>query len=300
MNLMKKTLICLLTLVSLLSICTLCFGEELAQDRIYLEQMYEVNHIENLQKNHNALVFTLTYPGEEGEEEHTSRGEYIFFDGYIWYESDSESADLTMDSYTCGFQNSPSNGAMYYAFIDGETTYKNMVAYTEKDYVDAVALTWVEPYPGVKETVVNVTEGDGVRKIVTSSVYEDIPDDPWTTVYTVDPITMELQEIYYNFGYENGYMRYTVTYDEPYVPECVAQGIVSNGDEQTGVTIIVNPGLEDEETLNYTVAKDAYVAFNSTNPGAMYLDRELTQEIWSAPLEEDEVTVYASTHVGEW
>lgn len=272
-------------------------------DSEILKEMGTVNQLDNLLKNHERVALEHSFYFKDGAVE----------TWYIYKDEELFVSDLNGDLAICsndllyGFD--PSLGYPY-AFLTMDTTPQEIVSELETGVVFQ--------YNEI-ETIVSSSEKDGVLYLeTTADIGEaeqeafdyygyDIQDGDSTIYrYEMDSATKEIQSMTVTIRPKNGedyvvHKMERVKDPEKYQPDEQLVSQIFNEDSRT-VTVIADPGTENETSYSCTVGKGCMVSIYVSGPQrAFYDDEACTKQVTEDRIEDlnADATLYTKTIAAE-
>ena len=246
--------------------------------------------------------------------------------GEILYHRDTAGA-LEMDSRTQYFEDGASSwtyakaysavadpfypgsgtpGAYY--FDDGSNVYMTCVPAAE--YETKVARELPPFSTGAldpSETITDCAEQDGALVVTTRSSIVEL-DVAWETDYYVEPengLLLAMAITNYDSTADDAAVtdttRWNWTYDGDYKMDWSYPNIGRiSADDACELTLVIDPGKEEQEIQHFGIAKGTTVTFEPEEPYTLYLDEALTKEAPSYFMDtnRDSVTYYAVCGTG--
>ena len=226
-------------------------------------------------------------------------------DSRTQYFEDGTSSWTYAEAYSAAedplYPGSGTPGAYY--FDDGSNVYMTCVPAAE--YETKVARKLPPFSAGAldsNETITDCAEQDGALVVTTRSSVVEL-DIAWETDYYVDPETdLLLAMVITNYDSPaddasvTGTTRWNWTYDGAYKMDWSYPNIGRiPADDACELTLVIDPGKEDQEIQHFGVAKGTTVTFEPEEPYTLYLDEALTKEAPSYFMDtnRDSVTYYA-------
>ena len=282
-----------------------------------LAELRTANDPVEILKGHQTV--SITMEARDGSGNLTASGE-------ILYRRDTAGA-LEMDSRTQYFEDGASSwtyakaysavedpfypgsgtpGAYY--FDDGSHVYMTCVPAAE--YETKIARELPPFSTGAldpSETITDCAEQDGALVVTTRNSVVEI-DIAWETNYYVDPKTgLLLAMVITNYDSAGDdaaaadTTRWNWTYDGDYKMDWSYPNIGRiSADDACELTLVIDPGKEDQEIQHFSAAKGTTVNFEPEEPYTLYLDEALTKEAPSYFMDtnRDSVTYYAVCGTG--
>lgn len=291
---MKKPLSLLFSLLFVFSVFDLCAA--LDAETFSMDEFFETNHLLNIAKNHEALVYETTTIFPEGDLVSHEKSEYIFFEGNIWLDGSVEYSDGHRSCFYA-YEAEGFPGKLYTVW--GDSPEDGIVTfYPSEEYQEVMANDWLMKDDTFVESLISVEAKDGMIILNTKTIAPDLAYDRLNT-YDIDPETGLVKHFISDFSDTEGHQYFrsetTVTYDAPFLPEGEAENIIKAGDDHCEVTLVIDPGKETEETLNTSVRKGTGITFYNKNASPIFADEACTKEIYPVDTSGDSVTVYVDS-----
>ena len=195
-----------------------------------------------------------------------------------------------------------------YYFDDGSNVYMTCVPAAE--YETKVARELPPFSAGAldpSETITDCAEQDGALVVTTRNSIVEL-DVAWETDYYVDPETgLLLAMVITNYDSTaddaavTDTTRWNWTYDGDYKMDWSYPNIGRiSADDACELTLVIDPGKEEQEIQHFSAAKGTTVTFEPEEPYTLYLDEALTKEAPSYFMDtnRDSVTYYAVRGTG--
>ena len=231
-------------------------------------------------------------------------------DGRTQYFEDGASSWTYAKAYSAVadpfYPGSGTPGAYY--FDDGSHVYMTCVPAAE--YETKVARELPPFSAGAldpSETITDCAEQDGALVVTTRNSIVEL-DVAWETDYYVDPETgLLLAMVITNYdsmaddAAVTDTTRWNWTYDGDYKMDWSYPNIGRiSADDACELTLVIDPGKEDQEIQHFSAAKGTTVTFEPEEPYTLYLDEALTKEAPSYFMDtnRDSVTYYAVCGTG--
>lgn len=297
---MKKNSLVLLVLVVVMAAFSVCSAQNYTADNYTLETMWELNDLRNLSEDHVSVSYVETSTGDDGVVNFETTGIYKFVDGHIWFNSStafSEDQAGTMDA--CAYESEDVTGSFWYTDSMGE--FDSLTVIPAGEYSEILANGWMKPVADFDEVMTACEEQDGMLVVKTATQIANT-EYGYESEYVVDPESGLVQSVAHTFAgmdEEMGGSTTTtvVTYDEPYDFTCDSGVKLNEGDEITDLTVIINPGEENEETQEFHISSDTFVMINSLTYSELYTDEACTELAFSPELVAGPMTLYGKTNL---
>lgn len=195
-----------------------------------------------------------------------------------------------------------------YYFDDGSNVYMTCVPAAE--YETKIARELPPFSTGAldpSETITDCAEQDGALVVTTRSSIVEL-DVAWETDYYVEPETgLLLAMVITNYDSTaddaavTDTTRWNWTYDGDYKMDWSYPNIGRiSADDACELTLVIDPGKEEQEIQHFGIAKGTTVTFEPEEPYTLYLDEALTKEAPSYFMDtnRDSVTYYAVRGTG--
>ena len=263
-----------------------------------LEAMYEANALESVFNTHVIVNFTAeTWAIENGEEvfQYVDRESYSSAGSGMMFHIETEDAYGDIFGYaTYARDDAPFADCSSMPSID----FTALGVYPSGEYMELAAQQWLFRGPMALERVLStaVDEASGTKMIATEIVYEE-SGISIETIYFIDAATGFLT------GYEQAtydtalnecvdITRANIWYDEPrdFISDPVSD--VFSGDDLCNLTVVLNPGQENEEIQTFSVVKGTSVSVTTLGGYEMYYDAECTDPCDDVATDVDEAIVY--------
>ena len=277
-----------------------------------LAELWTANDPVEILKGHQTVSITMEARDESGKL--TASGEILYrrdaagaleMDSRTQYFEDGASSWTYASAYSAAedplYPGSGTPGAYY--FDDGSNVYMTCVPAAE--YETKVARE-LPPFSAgaldLSETITDCAEQDGALVVTTRNSVVEL-DIAWETDYYVDPETgLLLAMVITNYDSAGDdaavtdTTRWNWTYDGDYKMDWSYPNIGRiSSDNACELTLVIDPGKEDQEIQHFGVAKGTTVSFEAEEPYTLYLDEALTKEAPSYFMDtnRDSVTYYA-------
>ena len=286
---MKKLVAVVLLLCMILTLAA-CAEKESKMPEITMQEIYDSSNVAALLKNHDCVYVSYSENGEVTREEYYSKeGIYTFYKGE---EVDTEYL-LTDHSY---YMHSDGFARLILLTPSGMADMKDIFAKESEWNVFTESL--------LNDTITFVTEKDGHIIVTSTPDQEEIDSieglDSYEEELVLDAKTREPISVKSTFHYEDDVIEgiVTFTYDAE-IPE--GMKTFMEYDQQTEdlrtITVVSNPGTENEQTQSVQVPKGLSGGLTSTaayadRTFAIYTDAVCTQLFEEAPDVNSDVTVY--------
>lgn len=277
-----------------------------AEIDITVEEIYEANNLMNLLDKYGSVSYVQrVFLDLDEKVDSETKGQYILHDGLLWF--DSETNDILGDrSLVCGYKNTDVPGTIsVVSESEGETS-KYLHMMPEATYQDNVSMYWmpIAEWDSCEIDLVEKADGGQIDdfKLSKPGHFVDVVCrmDNETFSYTIRFYIEEefghvlyWEETFYDAGEPVSFAQTFVTYSEPYITEAEGWGIISGGEDRCELTVVFNPGKDNEEIQTVNLAKDVSVRLSLGNVEEMYSDAECKTLIDSIDLSQDSATVYA-------
>ena len=253
---MKKVVIFILMLVLALSLSA-C-----GSDEITMQEIYDASNIDALLENHESVHVEYIADGVLYEEIYKSDyGYYTFNAGGEYYGSPVDVAFLT------------TNESDYFYYGDEDLYGRAVVISSEglkEDYDHMIEAGFAFDESGLDENIVSVEEKDGIITVKTH-LEEEAPESTGMegmlvsdSTYILDAKNRELISATSVLEYENG-MVFNVSANFIYdgeIPERMKTFVeYDTSEDMRTVTIVTNPGTENEKTESIQLPKGIYLSF---------------------------------------
>ena len=293
---MKKIVTLILMLCMVLSF-TACADKESKTPEITLQDIYDATNIPALLEKHDSVYVLYTENGEVYQEEYYSKEYcYTFFDGEL-YGMESDMASLiTNHSYHYCYDNTYTQGILLTP--DGMVDVGSIFAESSEKTIFSENL--------LNDTITSITEKDGNIIVTSVSDPEEIEAIKAEGVTVgeeecvLDANTRELisvKSVFFNESGEEHEGAIYFTYDVE-IPEGMEKltEYAQQTENMRTITIISNPGTENEKTESIQAPKGLPVGFsndwNVEKTFTLYADAACTQAIEEDPDVNSDVTVY--------
>lgn len=272
------------------------------EDDERVTEVRDANSIMMLLREHTAV--TCVSENWDGAEQwqYSSVRQFTYNDGRLWF--DYEQSDESGEVVDCqaGYVNSDVPGAYYTSNAEGM---KYMEIYLPSEYEAFLGDHWLNRSEGDYEVVVSeetTEEYDNTtlstrRVNDTTGVYADV--DYYIETSTGLISAMEVTEYNPEDGSPVSITRSNFLYDEPRALQERAAFDVLSAADTCALTVVVNPGEDNEETLNYNVAKSTEVEFNALEGFSLFSDEACTQPMDWIDVNQDQLTVYVKLNFDE-
>ncbi len=267
----------------------------LPEDDQTVKELREANQISMLMRDHQAVTcVSECWDGENNWQNKTVR-QFVSTNGRLWY--DYEQYDDADDVVYCeaGYVNDDTPGAIYTWEKDGLQTATLCMA---SEYEALLSDYWLPRMQGDYELVQSTEDNKEYqnrtitvrRENFTTGVSADV-------LYFVDIesgliMGMEVTEYNPEDGSIASVTRSNMLYDEPRLMEERAAMQILQAENGCQVTLVVNPGQENEETQVLQLSRQAMVEFDALEPYALFSDAACTQPMDWIDVNQDALTVY--------
>lgn len=198
-------------------------------------------------------------------------------------------------SCEAGYINDDVPGALYTWNKDG---LKTMTLCMASEYEALVADRWLARLDGDYETVTESENNEEYNTtVLTTHRQNDVLGISSDIIYFIDNATalitgMEQTE----YSSENGSVvsvtRSNIMYDEPRLMEERAAMAVLFPEDPCYLTVVVNPGQENEEEQSYQVDKSTLVEFEALEDFQLFYDVDCTEKMDWIDVGQNKLTVY--------
>ena len=205
-------------------------------------------------------------------------------------------------SCEAGYINDDVPGALYTWNKDG---LKTMTLCMASEYEALVADRWLARLDGDYETVTESENNEEYNTtVLTTHRQNDVLGISSDIIYFIDNATalitgMEQTE----YSSENGSVvsvtRSNIMYDEPRLMEERAAMAVLFPEDPCYLTVVVNPGQENEEEQSYQVDKSTLVEFEALEDFRLFYDVDCTEEMDWIDVGQNKLTVYVVPDTAE-
>ena len=281
-----------------------------------LAELRTANDPVEILKGHQV---SITMEARDGSGNLTASGEILYrraaagaleMDSRTQYFEDGTSSWTYANAYSAAedplYPGSGTPGAYY--FDDGSHVYMTCVPAAEYETKMARELP---PFSAgaldPSETITDCAEQDGALVVTTRNSIVEL-DVAWETDYYVDPETgLLLAMVITNYdsmaddAAVTDTTRWNWTYDGNYKMDWSYPNIGRiSADDACELTLVIDPGKEDQEIQHFSAAKGTTVTFEPEEPYTLYLDEALTKEAPSYFMDtnRDSVTYYAVRGTG--
>lgn len=262
----------------------------------FLEAIYQSNDpAALLVEQGDAITADIVETNAEGTVVQTGFIQQYYADGKLWSDDewyDGEGNLLSANSYY--YNDDVSYGL--YCYTDGVDNL--LVAMSEDTYKAALCFNPVLTVDISDTDLISLASVDQLEETMQLTYTAEFSEGYFTeVVYVVDKASLVLQSIQETDYDADGKICRAVTrtfvQDEPRVTNAIGFAeVASFGEDACAVTIVVNPGSDAEETLNYSVKQGSTVFYDSNDIVMMYTDEACTQEILSPDTSGESCTVY--------
>ena len=272
------------------------YSEYIVEDTdITMEELRAANSPLALMKEHQSLGFTWENYDADHNLQSTTRSQFIFHEGKLWFDSELTDAEGNKTYYS-DYEADDQPGASFFYQENSNGGSRGLTLYPSSEYQHWVAQQWMpELYPGQTEEITDISTQDGAIIAIVRTTNEDF-DNYFDTMYYVDPDTKLIlyrEDSWYD---ETGTLlsvdEYTPLYDEPYVSDGVARLGVTDGEDMCDLTAVFDPGTGSEETQAFRIAKGTLVNVVSNDNYTLYSDPECKDLMDEISTQADQVTVY--------
>lgn len=277
--------------------------EQNAEFQAELEAMHEANTLENIFDVHVLMNCTTeTWEFEDGAEVWQGVAKECFSSagsGFSYYSesTDAEGSFIVADSYS----DDTTPVALYSYNRDGDL---GLRVFPAGEFAGYLSAQWppsdvvAEGDRDTFETVLSIEE-DAELATTVITVEMDLRAVRIETVYFIDTpsgLITGIEQTTYDSetGEKTLVERSNVWYDDPIERADSAYAKVRDAKDTCTLTVVFNPGEDDEETQTLTVAKGTHISAAGQDCFYdVYADAECSELIEQIPADEDEVTVYA-------
>lgn len=265
-----------------------------------LDAILEKNTLFAILTDHSSVTYSIDYLDGNDQPESSIRSEYIMYEGKLWYESVNSSTE-GYETKSCGYTGDGVPGAYYsYSPTDGA---KFMELYPAGEYETFISelwplnnWLWEKDYEGRKRTVKDQGFQDGALIMEVKTEHPDFPRQE--SLLYIDPETGLIVSLETS-SYDESGKPFLVTkihfsYDEPFLPEAEAQGMITGAENPCSLKLtITDSRTGDTETQEFKVARDAEVSFRSKQEHGAYYDAAHTEPAGLFDVSGDICEVYA-------
>ena len=272
------------------------YSEYIVEDTdITMEELRAVNSPLALMKEHQSLGFTWENYDADHNLQSTTRSQFIFHEGKLWFDSELTDAEGNK-TYFSDYEADDQPGASFFYQENSNGGSRGLTLYPSSEYQYWVSQQWMpQLHPDQREEITDISTQDGAIIAIVRTSYEYV-DNYFDTMYYVDPDTKLIlyrEDSWYD---ETGTLlsvdEYTPLYDEPYVSDGVARLGVMDGEDMCDMTAVFNPGTGSEETQTFRIVKGTLVNVVSNDNYTLYTDPECTDLMDEIRTQADQLTFY--------
>lgn len=254
--------------------------DRMPEDDPGVQELREANQISTVMRDHHAVTcVSESWDGENNWQNKTVR-QFVKTNGRLWY--DFEQYDEADDVVYCeaGYGNNDTPDAIYTWEKDGLQTVTLCMA---SEYEALLSDHWLPRMQGDYELLQSTEDNKEYqnrtitvrRENATTGVCADV-------LYFVDIesgliLGMEVTEYAPEDGSVASITRSNILYDAPRLMEEQAAMKILQAENGCQVTLVVNPGQENEETQMLQLNRQAMVSFDALEPFGLYSDAACTK-----------------------
>ena len=267
----------------------------LMEDDLEVAEIRAANNLSAIIGEHPAVTcVSEVWDGENNWQYKTVR-QFVSNNGRLWYDFEQYDAADEVVSCEAGYINDDVPGALYTWNKDG---LKTMTLCMASEYEALVADRWLARLDGDYETVTESENNEEYNTtVLTTHRQNDVLGISSDIIYFIDNATalitgMEQTE----YSSENGSVvsvtRSNIMYDEPRLMEERAAMAVLFPEDPCYLTVVVNPGQENEEEQSYQVDKSTLVEFEALEDFQLFYDVDCTEKMDWIDVGQNKLTVY--------
>ena len=265
----------------------------LMEDDLEVAEMRAANNLSAIIGDHIAVTcVSETWDGENNWQYKTVR-QFVSNNGRLWY--DFEQYDDADEVVSCeaGYINDDVPGALYTWEKDG---LKTMTLCMASEYEALVADRWLARLPGDYEMVTESKNDEEYNTtVLTTRRQNDVLGISSDVIYFIDNETAlitGMEQTEYSDGSVVSVTRSNIMYDEPRLMEERAAMEVLFPEDPCYLTVVVDPGQENQEEQSFQVDKNTLVEFEALEDFQMFYDVDCTETMDWIDVGQNKLTVY--------
>ena len=266
------------------------------EDDPEIADLRETNALLNVLKEHSAVTCVSESWDGENNWQYKTVTQFILNGGRLWYDYEQYDEGDQVTYCEAGYINDDVPGALYMVETEGG---KYMDICPSDEYETFIADQWLRRTAGDYELYVeSETDEEYGNTTVTARRVNDVTGVCADVLYVTDSTTglingMEVTE----YSSEDPAQAVSVTrsnimYDEPRLMEERAAMAVLFPEDPCYLTVVVNPGQENEEEQSYQVDKSTLVEFEALEDFQLFYDVDCTEEMDWIDVGQNKLTVY--------
>lgn len=273
------------------------------EDDPEIADLRETNALLNVLKEHSAVTCVSESWDGENNWQYKTVTQFILNGGRLWYDYEQYDEGDQVTYCEAGYINDDVPGALYMVETEGG---KYMDICPSDEYETFIADQWLRRTAGDYELYVeSETDEEYGNATVTARRVNDVTGVCADVLYFTDSTTglingMEVTE----YSSEDPAQAVSVTrsnimYDEPRLMEERAAMAVLFPEDPCYLTVVVNPGQENEEEQSYQVDKSTLVEFEALEDFRLFYDVDCTEEMDWIDVGQNKLTVYVVPDTAE-
>ena len=266
------------------------------EDDPEIADLRETNALLNVLKEHSAVTCVSESWDGENNWQYKTVTQFILNGGRLWYDYEQYDEGDQVTYCEAGYINDDVPGALYMVETEGG---KYMDICPSDEYETFIADQWLRRTAGDYELYVeSETDEEYGNATVIARRVNDVTGVCADVLYFTDSTTglingMEVTE----YSSEDPAQAVSVTrsnimYDEPRLMEERAAMAVLFPEDPCYLTVVVNPGQENEEEQSYQVDKSTLVEFEALEDFQLFYDVDCTEKMDWIDVGQNKLTVY--------
>ena len=273
-----------------------------AVDDTRVTDLREANSLLTVLREHDAVTcVSETWDGENNWQ-YKVVTQFTKNDGRLWF--DYEQSNESGEAVYCqaGYVNDDAPGAYYETTAEGM---KYMEVYAASEYEAFIAEHWLRRNTGDYETVLSDESNEEYHNTTLTARREnDVTGAYSDVIYFIDTeigLITGMEETAYSSedGSVTGVTRCNVFYDEPRMMEERAAFDILFADDPCCLSVVINPGEENEEQQQFRISKSTQVEFGALEGFDLFYDADCTQPMEWIDASQDQLTVYVKLNLAE-
>lgn len=273
-----------------------------AADDTRVAELRETNRLLTVLKAHDAVTCVSEHWDGENNWQYSAVTQFVKNDGRLWYDYEQSDESGQVVYRQAGYINDDVPGAYYETTAEGM---KYMEVYAASEYEALIADHWLRRNTGDYETVLSEERNEEYHNItLITSRENDITGVHSEVIYFIDTeldLISGMEETEYSSedGSVAGVTRCNILYDEPRLMEERAAMDVLFPDDPCYLSLVINPGKENEEQQQFQVSKSTQVEFDALEGFQLFYDYDCTQPMEWIDVSQNKLTVYVTLDIGE-
>lgn len=273
-----------------------------AVDDARVSDLREANSLLTVLKEHDAVTCVSENWDGDNNWQYSAVTQFTRNGGLLWFDHEQSDESGEVVCSQAGYINDDVPGAYYETTAEGM---KYMEVYAASEYEAFLADHWLRRNTGDYESVLSEESNEEYHNTTLTTRRENDVTGAYSDVtYFIDTETglitgMEETE----YSAENGSVvsvtRSNIFYDEPRMLEERAAFDILFADDPCCLSLVINPGDENEEQQQFQVSKSTQVEFDALEPFKLFYDHDCTQPMEWIDVSQDQLTVYVKLNLAE-